>query len=75
MQPIERDAEAYAIKCLKKLRFRYGNDPSYVRALEQRSNSFVERKENAIKELGVFYKLRVAFHSWVQRLKNKRRKK
>ncbi len=72
MQPIERDANLYAIKKLKALRFRYIFDPLFKRTLEHEIESFDNVRERAVKNLGIFYRLKVALKSRSKRAKNKK---
>ncbi|MBQ9792809.1 MAG: hypothetical protein IJW32_03620 [Clostridia bacterium] len=75
MQPIERDAEKYALKRLKQFKLRYLFEKDFKETLKAEKNSFVKAKEKAIKELGFFYKIRVTFRSWQERRKNKKENK
>lgn len=69
MQPIERDANLYAIKRLNNFRFRYKNEPNFKQTLESKKEEFEYIKQNAKKELGIFYRIRVAFKSFRKRNK------
>ena len=69
MQPIERDANLYAIKRLKQFRFRYKKEFHFQKTLELMQDEFDNAKFNAKKELGIFYKIKVALKS------NKKRNK
>lgn len=69
MQPIERDANLYAIKRLKQFGFRFKNEFHFNRTLEIVQDEFDNAKFNAKKELGMFYKIKVALKS------NKKRNK
>ena len=71
MQPIERDANRYAIKRLKRMWFRYRKEPDFHKTLKYREDSYEEAEDKAIKRLGIFYKFRVAFRSWKKRSKRK----
>jgi hypothetical protein len=74
MQPVERDAEHYSLKRLRQFRLRFKNEPDYIETLKREEISYDKVKEKAIKELGIFYRLRVAFRNWRERFKNNHRK-
>ena len=69
MQPVERDANKYAIKRLKAFRHRYRKEPLYIDALEKKLADFDNVKDYAKKELGAFYRLRVALRNRKERNK------
>ncbi len=69
MQPVERDANKYAIKRLKAFRFRYRKEPLYIEALEKKLADFDNVKDLAKKELGFFYRLRVSLRNHKERNK------
>ena len=71
MQEIERDANKFAIHQLKKFRFRFRNDRVYKYTLEQKEKEFDFVKENARKELGVFYRLKLFIRNKKEQRKNK----
>lgn len=71
MQPVERDANKYAIKRMKNFRFRYRNEPLFAEALNKKIADFEGVKDYAKKELGVFYKLKVALRNKKERKNNK----
>lgn len=68
MQPVERDANLYAIRRMRRFRFRYRNDKLFRDTLKDKENQFDEVKDLAKKELGLFYGIRVA-------LKNRKNRK
>lgn len=74
MQPVERDAELHAVKQLKKLKFKYRKDTKFLETLEKEEKSYDLVKEKAKKELGVFFRIRVAFRNWKQRIINRHKK-
>ena len=67
MQPIERDANKYAILRMKNFRFRYRNEKLFAATLERKIEDFDDVKDLAKKELGMFYKLRVALRNRKER--------
>ncbi len=67
MQPIERDANKYAILRMKKFRFRYRKERLFLDALQRKMEDFDDVKDFAKKELGVFYKLKVFLRSRKER--------
>lgn len=69
MQPIERDANAYALKRLKKFSSRFASQTEYERTVKIMEDNFIENKLNAKKELGIFYKFKISLKS------NKKRNK
>ena len=68
MQPVERDANLYAIKRMRRFRFRYRNDVLFRDTLKDKEMQFDNVKSLAKKELGLFYGIRVA-------LKNRKNRK
>ncbi len=60
MQPVERDANKYALNRLKQFKHRYRYDPLYAATLEYRELEFAEDKIRAKKDLGLFYRWKVA---------------
>ena len=71
MQEVERDANRYAIKRLKKMRFWFGKDELYFKALQRKVKEYEVTKEIAKKELGFFYKLKLKMRQNKERKKNK----
>lgn len=71
MQEIERDANKFAINQLRKFRFRFRKEPIYKKTLELKEEEFDEVKENAKKELGIFYKLKLFLRNRKEQKKNK----
>ncbi len=69
MQPIERDANKYAIIRMKKFRHRFRREPLFNQALMEKVEDFANTKDLAKKELGMFYKLRVALRNNKERRK------
>ena len=69
MQPIERDANKYAILRMKTLRRRYRRERLFNEALMEKLADFDHVKDFAKKELGMFYKLRVALRNSKERRK------
>ena len=67
MQPIERDANKYAIIRLKNFRHRFRKDKIFKATLERKIEEFADVKDLAKKELGMFYKLRVALRNRKER--------
>ena len=68
MQPVERDANLYAIRRMRRFRFRYRNDKLFANTLKDKEAQFDEVKNLAKRELGLFYGIRVA-------LKNRKNRK
>lgn len=60
MQPVERDANSYALKRLKSLEWRFGNDDYFnaTVAFEERSND--NDKFRAKNDLGIFYRQKIS---------------
>ncbi len=63
MQPVERDANKYAIRRLRNFKRRYKREPLYKEALARKEAEFDGVKDLAKKELGLFYGLRVAMRN------------
>lgn len=59
LQDIERDANKFAIKQLRKFRFRFRFDEIYLRTLRQKEYEFDDTVRKARKELGLFYRFRL----------------
>ena len=60
MQPIERDANKYALSRLKDFRFRFGEDRYYNATVRFEERCFYDDKFRAKEELGFFYKHKIA---------------
>ena len=71
MQEVERDANRFAIKKLKKMRFWFGRDDLYYQALKYKIKEYEVTKEIAKKELGFFYKIKLKMRENKQRKINK----
>ena len=73
MQSVELDANKYALKRLKSFKFRFKNDKQYHDDLVDYENKIEEKEKRAIKDLGIFYKLKVAWenHKLQKKYKNK----
>lgn len=71
MQEVERDANKYAIKYLKKLKFWFKNESLYFDALNHKIKQFDNTKDLAKKELGLFYRLKLLYREKKERNKNK----
>lgn len=69
MQPVERDACKYALKRLKSFRFRYRNESLFFKTYERRAQDYEETKLLAKKELGIFYKYKIALRNKKERNK------
>jgi len=72
MQPVERDANRYAIRRMRRFRFRYRNEHLFKRTLQDKIAQFSGVKEYAKKELGAFYNLRVAYKNFKNRKDNEK---
>ncbi len=59
MQPVERDANRYALYRLKQFSRRYGNDPLFDATVKFREMEFVEERLKARKDLGLFHRWKV----------------
>lgn len=59
MQDVERDANKYALKRLKKLYFWLKNEKGYFETIESKQKELEDQVDTARKELGLFYKLKV----------------
>lgn len=59
MQDVERDANKYALKRLKKLHFWLKNEVGYEETIKSKQDEIDSQVQNAKRELGLFYKLRV----------------
>lgn len=60
MQPIERDANKYALQRLKQFRFRFYDDRYYNATINFEEKCFYDDKFRAKEELGVFYRHKIA---------------
>ena len=74
MQDVERDADKYALKQLKKLRLKFLFSKDFKRTLTYRIKDYKETVKQAKKELGFFYRFKVAFNNFKQRRRNKKNK-
>ncbi len=74
MQPIERDANRYAIRQLKWLRFRFLFNKDFNRNLQNCIYNYKQNKIRARKELGVFYRIKIAFNNFKMRKKKQKNK-
>lgn len=55
MQPIERDAQRYAIKKMEKLRFKFRNERDYFLTMEAMKNRYIETEKQLKEKHGIFY--------------------
>lgn len=55
MQPIERDAQKYAIKRMEKLRFKFRNERDYFSTMEIMKNRYSETEKQLKEKHGIFY--------------------
>lgn len=60
MQPIERDANKYALQRLKKFQYRFIDDRYYNATVRFEEKCFDDDRFRAKEELGYFYKLKLA---------------
>ncbi|MBQ8452066.1 MAG: hypothetical protein IJ538_04770 [Clostridia bacterium] len=58
-QSVERDAQKYSIKFLKKYRYKYRNDYVFQKTLENVVNRYEKSDEEARKKYGFFYKYKI----------------
>lgn len=70
MQPVELDANKYAINRMLDFAHRYRYEPLYHRTLTFKENAMENAKDVARKELGIFYKWKVARRTKRERKKN-----
>ena len=75
MQPIERDADRYAIRQLRRLRIRFLFCKDFKRALDHSVYGYRQDKARARRELGFFYRIKIAFNNFKQRRRNKKNTK
>ena len=59
MQPIERDAQKYAIRQMEKHSFRFRNEEDYQATMRSMLYRYEESERQAKRELGFFYKLKM----------------
>lgn len=74
MQPIERDAEEYSYKRLRRFGFRYRKEKDYWTTLNRDKSDLKKDVLIAKKELGPFYKLKVAWKNRQERKRNSKKK-
>lgn len=74
MQPVERDADSYAVRRLKSFRFRFRKEKDFWKAYNRLRDALKKDVELAKKELGPFYKLKVAWKSRQERKKSIKKK-
>lgn len=60
MQPVERDANKYALNRLKQFEFRFRHDNLFARTLEFEEKCFDYDKLQAKKDLGMFYRQKIS---------------
>ncbi len=58
-QPIERDAQKYAIKQLRRQGFRFHGEEDYAITIESMKNRYENAEKNARKQHGLFYKFKI----------------
>lgn len=66
MQPIERDAQKYAINQMEKHSFKFRNEEDYQATMRSMIYRYEESERQAKRELGIFYK-----HKMNKKIKNK----
>jgi len=66
MQPIERDAQKYAIKKMEKMRHRFKDEEDYHLTLELMKNRFDKTEEELREKHGLFYRAKLR-----RKIKNK----
>ena len=59
IQPIERDAQKYAIKEMEKFSFKFRNEEDYQTTMRSMLYRFEESERQAKRELGFFYKMKM----------------
>lgn len=69
MQDVERDANKYALKRLKKLHFWLKNEKGYKETIQSKQDELDSQVETAKKELGFLYKLKVKWRNRKEREK------
>lgn len=70
MQEIERDANKFAIKALKKFRFRFRKEENYFNSVAIKEKEYDLVKEKAKEELGLFYKFKLFLRRKKEERKN-----
>lgn len=68
LQPVERDAQKYAIDRMEDFSFKFRNEADYQETMNQMIYRYEKTIENAKKEYGLFYKSKM-----YKRIKNKQR--
>ncbi|MGN1259314.1 MAG: hypothetical protein ACI4T8_03725 [Christensenellales bacterium] len=68
IQPIERDAQKYAIKQMKKMKFRFGREEDYQITIESMEYRYNETVRKMKERHGIFYR-----HKINKRIKEKNR--
>ncbi|MBQ7453054.1 MAG: hypothetical protein IJS68_02165 [Clostridia bacterium] len=58
-QSIERDAQRFTIKMLKRLAFKYRNEEAFAQTLENNIARYEQAELDARKEFGLFYKHKI----------------
>ena len=58
-QEVERDAQKYTIKWLKKLAYKYKNEQDFHKTLERNEYRYEKADEDARKKYGLFYKFKM----------------
>lgn len=58
-QEVERDAQKYTIKWLKKLEYKYQNEEDFYATLRRNVQRFENAEDQARKEYGIFYKYKM----------------
>ncbi len=58
-QAIERDAQSYTIKKLKRLEYKYRNEDDFYNTLRANTYRFENAEDDARKKYGIFYKLKI----------------
>jgi len=69
MQDVERDANKYALKRLKRLHFWLKNESGYAETIRSKQDELDSQVQTAKKELGLFYKLKVKWRNKKEREK------
>lgn len=69
MQPVELDANNYALKRLKSFKFRFRKEPDYYDTTKYYEARIEKREQQARKELGIFYKIKIAWRNYKERKK------
>ena len=74
MQPVERDAEEYACRRLRRFNFRYRKELDYWTTLNREKGDLKKDVILAKKELGAFYRIKIAWKNRQERKKNRKKK-